>query len=78
MAVEIEPNKYTIRMWSSVKAKELYEYKVYAHSEEEAVEKLLAGNHQGVITPIETVTGDIESDYSETIEVIGCEQGAIS
>ena len=35
MSVEIEPNRYTLRMWSKVEAKELCEYTVYAYSDED-------------------------------------------
>lgn len=78
MSIEVEPNKYIMRMWSDIKARQLDEYEVYAYSEEEAIQKLSAGDHQGMVTPIETEFTDHISDCPETIEIVSCEEGTIS
>lgn len=77
MSIDVKLNKYTLRMWSEIKAKELMEYEIYAHSEEEAIQKQTSGYGGDVATPIDYEFLEHISDCPETIEIIGVDQGAI-
>lgn len=70
---DIEPNKYTLTMASRVWAKELYQYEIYAYSEEEAISKLENGEYYDPITSLEITDTEIQEDLLDTIQITACE-----